>query len=62
MAPEAPSARYLLGRVLYIRGDDTGALREIDRALALMPDFPGAQRDREYILSRRSGPQASGPP
>ena len=37
--PGAPHARYGVGRALAARGDAAGALRELDQALGLYPEF-----------------------
>jgi tetratricopeptide (TPR) repeat protein len=40
--PGAPHARYGLGRALAARGDTAGALRELETAVALYPEFGAA--------------------
>src|SRR4051812_2084513 len=44
-------ALYMLGIIEYQRGRDTEAVRHIDQALAIKPNYPEALYNRGYILA-----------
>ncbi|MGE3843424.1 MAG: tetratricopeptide repeat protein [Vicinamibacterales bacterium] len=51
--PANPVFRFRLGQALAASGDPASAKRELESALKLKPDFPGAQQARELLATLR---------
>lgn len=49
LAPEEAQIHRLLGRVLLLRGDTAGAVRELKEFLRLAPNDPAAAEERELV-------------
>ncbi len=54
-----PAAHWAMGRALWLRGDDPGALRALDEAVALSPNFALGHYTLAFVHSQSGDPRAA---
>jgi TolB-like protein/DNA-binding winged helix-turn-helix (wHTH) protein len=54
-----PVAHWAMGRALWLRGEDTASLRELEEAVALSPNFAGAYYAMGFVQSQTGDPLAA---
>jgi len=54
-----PAAHWAMGRALWLRGEDAGAVRALDEAVALSPNFAMGHYALAFVQSQTGDPRAA---